>query len=170
MAVSRFSQSREKEKYGRGSRKQESVCWRGPAEIYSTQPDGLIPGRSTASRTALRFANPQGRSGRSVKLEAPVDLPPEKEAAVSIGYEAGWAPEPVWTMWRTDKSLALGVNWTPIARSSRPQPIQKRCQNKAGMERQGSKDKEEERNGKVKGNIKMEEHAYCLLRWLRAVR
>jgi hypothetical protein len=32
-------------------------------------------------------------------------LPQEKEPPVPTGQEeAGWAPEPVWTLWRTDNS------------------------------------------------------------------
>jgi hypothetical protein len=30
---------------------------------------------------------------------------PGEEPLVSIGYEAGWASEPVWTRWRREKYL-----------------------------------------------------------------
>jgi hypothetical protein len=40
----------------------------------------------------------------SGQLHAPAALPPEKEPPVPIGYEAGWAPEPVWTTWRRENS------------------------------------------------------------------
>jgi hypothetical protein len=33
--------------------------------------------------------------------------------AVPIGQEAGWAPEPVWTLWRGEKCLASAENRTP---------------------------------------------------------
>jgi hypothetical protein len=33
---------------------------------------------------------------------------------VSIGRGADWTPEPVWTLWRTEKSLALAGDRTPI--------------------------------------------------------
>jgi hypothetical protein len=31
-----------------------------------------------------------------------------KEIPVPIGYEAGWAPEPVWTLWRREQSCNVG--------------------------------------------------------------
>jgi hypothetical protein len=34
------------------------------------------------------------------QLHAPTDVPSGEEAAVSIEQEAGWASEPVWTLWR----------------------------------------------------------------------
>jgi hypothetical protein len=34
-------------------------------------------------------------------------LPLRKELLVLIEWEAGWVPEPVWMMWRKEKSLAL---------------------------------------------------------------
>jgi hypothetical protein len=34
-------------------------------------------------------------------------LTPWKEPPVSIGEDAGWAPEPVCTLWNREKSLAL---------------------------------------------------------------
>jgi hypothetical protein len=38
-------------------------------------------------------------------------LPLVKELPVTIKLEAGWAPEPVWALWRREKSLAPeGVN------------------------------------------------------------
>jgi hypothetical protein len=42
------------------------------------------------------------------QLHASAALPPEKERTVSIGFEAGWAPEPVWAMGSTEKFLAAG--------------------------------------------------------------
>jgi hypothetical protein len=35
-----------------------------------------------------------------------VALAPVKEPSVPIEWEAGWAPEPIWTFERRDKSLA----------------------------------------------------------------
>jgi hypothetical protein len=34
------------------------------------------------------------------KVQPPADVTPEKEPPIPIGQEAGWAPEPVWTLWR----------------------------------------------------------------------
>jgi hypothetical protein len=33
--------------------------------------------------------------------------PLEKEPPISIGQEAGWAPEPIWMLWSREKSPAL---------------------------------------------------------------
>jgi hypothetical protein len=38
---------------------------------------------------------------------------PGKRTPLPTGYEAEWAPEPVWTLWSTEKSLALAGNRTP---------------------------------------------------------
>jgi hypothetical protein len=35
----------------------------------------------------------------SGQLHAPATLLLGKEPLVPVGYEAGWAPEPVWTRW-----------------------------------------------------------------------
>jgi hypothetical protein len=37
-----------------------------------------------------------------------------KEPLVPIGYEAGWAPESVWTLWNEEKSRASAGNRTAI--------------------------------------------------------
>jgi hypothetical protein len=37
-------------------------------------------------------------------------LPLGKGHPVPIGWEAGWAPEPVWTLWTTEKILASARN------------------------------------------------------------
>jgi hypothetical protein len=34
---------------------------------------------------------------------SPAALSPEKEPLISIGYDAGSAPEPVWTLWSREK-------------------------------------------------------------------
>jgi hypothetical protein len=41
-------------------------------------------------------------------------LIPGKEPRVPIEYESQWASEPVWTLWTSEKSLALTRNQTPI--------------------------------------------------------
>jgi hypothetical protein len=34
------------------------------------------------------------------QLQAPATLPPEKQRPTHIGRETGWAPKPVWELWR----------------------------------------------------------------------
>jgi hypothetical protein len=41
---------------------------------------------------------------------------PGKSVLVLTGYEAGWAPEPVWTLWR-EKNLAPDGVRTPTVQS-----------------------------------------------------
>jgi hypothetical protein len=48
----------------------------------------------------------------SGKLHALVALHPGKEPPVLIGEKAGWASEPVWSLWRRDQSSTAG-NRTP---------------------------------------------------------
>jgi hypothetical protein len=43
----------------------------------------------------------------SGQLYAPAALAPGKETPAPIGQEAGWAPEPVWSLWSRKKFLAL---------------------------------------------------------------
>jgi hypothetical protein len=38
----------------------------------------------------------------SGELQASVSLPQRKRVPVIIGYEAGWAPEQVWKIWKSD--------------------------------------------------------------------
>jgi hypothetical protein len=45
-----------------------------------------------------------GRVEVSCQLHAPAALLPEKSTLAPIVDEAGWAPEPVWTLWKTEKS------------------------------------------------------------------
>jgi hypothetical protein len=40
------------------------------------------------------------------RLHDPAALLPRKEPQVHIGYEAGLAPEPVWTLWSREESVA----------------------------------------------------------------
>ena len=42
-----------------------------------------------------------------VQLHTPAAVAPGKKPKEPIKYEAGWVPEPVWTWWRGEKSLAL---------------------------------------------------------------
>jgi hypothetical protein len=50
--------------------------------------------------------------GVSGQLHALAALPPGKESPEPFDQEAGWFPEPVWTFWRTESSLALAGNGT----------------------------------------------------------
>jgi hypothetical protein len=49
----------------------------------------------------------------SRQLHAPATLQPGKEPPVSIEQNAWWAPEPVWTLWSKEKSLAPAGNRIP---------------------------------------------------------
>jgi hypothetical protein len=40
----------------------------------------------------------------SGQLQVPAALPLGRSQLILIGYEAGWVPEPVWRLWRTEKS------------------------------------------------------------------
>jgi hypothetical protein len=46
----------------------------------------------------------------SGQLHTPVALPLGKESPVSIGQEAEWVPQPVWTRWRREKIPAPSEN------------------------------------------------------------
>jgi hypothetical protein len=48
--------------------------------------------------------------GESSKFHVLATLCPGKEPPVPIGLEAGWTPEPVWTMWRREKSVPYCFN------------------------------------------------------------
>jgi hypothetical protein len=48
-----------------------------------------------------------GTRWKCVQLHALAALSPGKEPPAPIGYEAGWAPEPVWTLWREEKSCTI---------------------------------------------------------------
>jgi hypothetical protein len=47
----------------------------------------------------------------SGQLHSTITLPLGKEPTVNVGYEAGWAPKSVWTLWRREKSLSCRVQW-----------------------------------------------------------
>jgi len=47
-------------------------------------------------------------------LHALAALPPGEESQVPIGWEAGWAPEPVWRRCRREEFRAPAGNRTPI--------------------------------------------------------
>lgn len=53
----------------------------------------------------------------SGQLHVLAALPPGKESLVPIQQEAGWAPEPVWILWSTEKFLAPARNWNPATQS-----------------------------------------------------
>jgi hypothetical protein len=49
----------------------------------------------------------------SGQLHAPAALPSGKEPPVPMEQEAGWAPEPAWTLWSKEKCLSPAGNRTP---------------------------------------------------------
>jgi hypothetical protein len=51
------------------------------------------------------------------QLHALAVLSPGKEHQVTIGYEAGWAPERIWMLWSRDTSLASAGDRTPPVKS-----------------------------------------------------
>jgi hypothetical protein len=56
----------------------------------------------------------------SGQLHAPSALPSEKDLPLFIEQEAGWAPKPVWKLWRRDKILAPAGTRTTVLRTSIP--------------------------------------------------
>jgi hypothetical protein len=50
------------------------------------------------------------------QFNVPTDLSPGKDPLASIGYEAGWDPEPDWRLKRTKSFLDLFGNRTMIPR------------------------------------------------------
>jgi hypothetical protein len=57
----------------------------------------------------------------SGQLHALATMTPGKEPPVPIGYEAGSAPEPVWTLWGKEKSCTAGNRTRDV------QPVAYRC-------------------------------------------
>lgn len=49
----------------------------------------------------------------SSQLHAPAVLPPGKESQLFNKQEAGWGPEPTWTLWGTDNYLDSARTQTP---------------------------------------------------------
>jgi hypothetical protein len=56
----------------------------------------------------------------SGKPHDPAALPPGKEPPVSIRQEAGWAPDPVWTLWLREKSCTAGNRPRAVLPVARP--------------------------------------------------
>jgi hypothetical protein len=48
------------------------------------------------------------------QLHAPAALSTGKEPLIPIVYEVGWTPEPMWTLWSTETSLAPPGKRTPV--------------------------------------------------------
>jgi hypothetical protein len=55
----------------------------------------------------------------SGKLHASATLPLMKELLISLG-QTGWAPEPIWMVWRGEESLAPPENQMPVLCSVAP--------------------------------------------------
>jgi hypothetical protein len=65
------------------------------------------------------FSWPRHHLEMSSQVYAPAALPPKKEPPVPIGWEVGWAPEPVWTTWRREDS------WSYLDSNSNPSLVQR---------------------------------------------
>jgi hypothetical protein len=56
--------------------------------------------------------------------QARAALPPGKEPPVRIGWEAEWAPGPVWTLWRREKYFdPAGKRTTAVQPAARCYPV-----------------------------------------------
>jgi len=65
---------------------------------HATKAHGGVDGR-----TALLFLNLESRWGKKVQLYAPTTLLPGKKQRYPFKRKPGWAPEPVWVLYRKDK-------------------------------------------------------------------
>jgi hypothetical protein len=50
----------------------------------------------------------------SGQVHVSIVLTPEKDSPVPIGQEAGWAPEPVWTLWKIENFPVSSENQTSV--------------------------------------------------------
>jgi hypothetical protein len=51
--------------------------------------------------------------GGDCQIDITAALPLRERITVSVGYEAGQVPQPVWTLWSREKSLGSAKNRTP---------------------------------------------------------
>jgi hypothetical protein len=69
------------------------------------------------------FSWPRHKLVVSGQLHAPAALT-GKERPVSILYEVGWTPEPVWTIWRNENFYSTGTRTpAPPGRPARSQSL-----------------------------------------------
>jgi hypothetical protein len=59
----------------------------------------------------------------SGQIHAPTALTPGEEATVPIGYEAGWAPEPIHMSSRGEKLFLSGLELQALGRPARSQSL-----------------------------------------------
>jgi hypothetical protein len=52
-----------------------------------------------------------------MELSGQLQAPLGKQSPVLTVQETGWAPEPVWTLWRGEESLVRARNRNPISKS-----------------------------------------------------
>jgi hypothetical protein len=62
-----------------------------------------------------------GTRWRSRQLHGTGRFTPGEKAPVPIGFEADWTPEPVWTLWSREKSLApVSIRTPAVAMPTMP--------------------------------------------------
>jgi hypothetical protein len=78
-----------------------------PCFTHERNKNEVVISKKVRFFLVLQLSKPRNYMEVSDQLDAPAALSAGKVSPVPVGLEAGWAPEPVWTLWSKEKNLPL---------------------------------------------------------------